>query len=143
MVVNSGAPSHCRCRSSIRWFVCDAFAGAQSACGLNANLRAKFAELADKSRQQIYRDILACRLLSLNVGPRGPKLPEWQLDSVKQRLTKTVLQEVEGTDHWKICRAPSEPLEGLGGRSPVNAVTHGTIDEVAEVVFNVLGVQLH
>ncbi len=34
-------------------------------------------------------------------------------------------------------------LEGLGGRSPVDAVTHGTIDDVAEAVFNVLGVQVH
>ncbi len=55
----------------------------------------------------------------------------------------TVLQEVEGIDHWTIYRALSEPLEGLGGRSPVDAVTHGTIDDVAEAVFNVLGVQVH
>lgn len=104
---------------------------------------AEFAKLADKSRQQIYKDILARRLLALNVGPRGQKLPDWQLDPVKQQLTQTVLQEVEGIDHWTIYRALSEPLEGLGGRSPVDAVTHGTIDDVAEVVFNVLGVQVH
>ena len=70
-------------------------------------------------------DILARRLLALN-GPRGQKLPDWQLDPVKQQLTQTVLQEVEGIDHWTIYRALSEPLEGLGGRSPVDAVTHGT-----------------
>ena len=38
---------------------------------------AEFAKLADKSRQQIYKDILARRLLALNVGPRGQKLPDW------------------------------------------------------------------
>src|SRR3989344_4308938 len=103
----------------------------------------EFAKLADKSRQQIYKDILARRLLALNVGPRGQKLPDWQLDPVKQQLTQTVLQEVEGIDPWTIYRALSEPLEGLGGRSPVDAVTHGTIDDVAEAVFNVLGVQVH
>lgn len=102
-----------------------------------------FARLANKSRQQIYKDILARRLLALNVGPRGQKLPDWQLDPVKQQLTQTVLQEVEGIDHWTIYRALSEPLEGLGGRSPVDTVTHGTIDDVAEAVFNVLGVQVH
>ncbi|MBJ9965646.1 integrase [Burkholderia seminalis] len=102
---------------------------------------AEFAKLADKSRQQIYKDILARRLLALNVGPRGQKLPDWQLDPVKQQLTQTVLQEVEGIDHWTIYRALSEPLEGLGGRSPVDAVTHGTIDKVAEAVFNVLDVR--
>ncbi|MFA5665164.1 integrase [Castellaniella sp.] len=103
----------------------------------------EFAKLADKSRQQIYKDIVARRLLALNVGPRGQKLPDWQLDPVKQQLTQTVLQEVEGIDHWTIYRALSEPLEGLGGRSPLDAVTHGTIDDVAEAVFNVLGVQVH
>lgn len=103
----------------------------------------EYAKLADKSRQQIYKDILARRLLSLNVGPRGQKLPDWQLDPVKQQLTQTVLQEVEGIDPWTVYGALSEPLEGLGGRSPVDAVTHGTIDDVAQAVFNVLGVQVH
>jgi len=102
----------------------------------------EFAKLANKSRQQIYKDILACRLLALNVGPRGQKLPDWQLDPVKQQLTQTVLQEVEGIDHWTIYRALSEPLEGLGGRSPVDAVTHGTIEDIAVTVLNVLGVQV-
>lgn len=104
---------------------------------------AEYAKLADKSRQQIYKDILARRLLALNVGPRGQKLPDWQLDPVKQQLTQIVLQEADGIDHWTIYRALSEPLEGLGGRSPVDVVTHGTIDDVAEAVFNVLGVQVH
>ncbi|MGR4868187.1 integrase [Variovorax sp. LARHSF232] len=101
---------------------------------------AEFARLANKSRQQIYKDIDARRLLALNVGPRGQKLPDWQLDPVKQQLTQAVLQEVEGIDHWTLYRALSEPLEGLGGRSPVEAVTAGSIDDVARSVFNVLGV---
>lgn len=103
----------------------------------------EYATLADKSRQQIYKDIEARRLLALNVGPRGQKLPDWQLDPVKQQLTQAVLQEVEGIDHWTIYYALSEPLEGLGGRSPVDAVTAGSIDDVARAVFNVLGVHVH
>jgi hypothetical protein len=100
----------------------------------------KFAELANKSRQQIYRDIDTRRLLALNVGPRGQKLPDWQLDPVKQQLTQTVLQATEEIDPWTVYRALSEPLEALGGRSPVEAVTAGSIDDVARSVFNVLGV---
>lgn len=38
-------------------------------------------------------------------------------------MTLAVLQEVEGIDNWTIYRALSELLEGLGGRSPVEAVT--------------------
>ena len=52
---------------------------------------AEYAKLADKSRQQIYKDIDARRLLALNVGPRGQKLPDWQLDPVKRQLTQAVL----------------------------------------------------
>jgi len=99
-----------------------------------------FARLARKSRQQIYKDIEARRLLTLNVGPRGQKLPDWQLDPVRQQLTQAVLQGTQGIDNWTLYRALSEPLEGLGGRSPVDAVTAGSIDEVMRAVFNVLGV---
>lgn len=104
---------------------------------------AAFADLAGKSRQQIYKDIQARRLLTLNVGPRGQKLPDWQLDPVKQQLTQTVLQKAGDIDHWTIYRALSEPLEGLGGCSPVDVVTHGTIDTVTEAVFNVLGIRVN
>lgn len=103
----------------------------------------KFAKLADKSRQQIYNDIDARRLLALSVGPRGQRLPDWQLDPAKQQLTQAVLQEVEGIDNWTVYRALSDPLEGLAGRSPVDVVTPGSIDTVTRAVFNVLGVHVH
>lgn len=99
-----------------------------------------FARLANKSRQQIYKDIEARRLLALNVGPRGRRLPDWQLDPVKQRLTQAVLQGAPVVDAWTLYRALSEPLEGLAGRSPVEAVTVDSVDDMAKAVFNVLGV---
>jgi len=99
-----------------------------------------FARLANKSRQQIYKDIEARRLLALNVGRRGQRLPDWQLDPVKQRLTQVVLQSASEVDAWTLYRALSEPLEGLAGRSPVEAVTADSVDDVAKAVFNVLGV---
>ncbi len=100
----------------------------------------EFARLANKVRQQIYKDIDAGRLLALSVGPRGRKLPDWQLDPVKQRLTQAVLQGASGVDPWTLYRALSEPLEGLDGRSPVEVVTDDSVDAVAKAVFNVLGV---
>ncbi len=101
----------------------------------------KFARLAHKSRQQIYKDIEAGRLLALNVGPRGQKLPDWQFDPVKQQLTQAVLERAAGVDAWTLYHALSEPLEGLGGQSPVDTVTADSIDQVAKSVFNVLGVR--
>lgn len=100
----------------------------------------EFASLANKSRQQIYKDIDAGRLLALNVGPRGQKLPDWQLDPVKQELTQAVLQEVEGIDNWTLYRALSEPLDRFDGLSPVNAVTPVTLDVVRKAVLNLLSV---
>jgi hypothetical protein len=100
----------------------------------------EFARLAHKSRQQIYKDIEARRLLALNVGPRGQKLPDWQLDPVKRQLTQLVLQGAREVDPWTLYRALSERLEGLAGRAPVEAVTADTVDAVAKAVFNVLGV---
>lgn len=100
----------------------------------------EFAQLANKVRQQIYKDIDARRLLALNVGPRGRKLPDWQLDPVKHRLTQAILQGAPGVDTWTLYRALSDPLEGLNGLSPVDTVTEDSIDAIAKVVFNVLGV---
>ncbi|TKI05984.1 integrase [Martelella alba] len=100
----------------------------------------EFARLANKSRQQIYKDIDAGRLLALNVGPRGRKLPDWQLDPVKRQLTQTVIQGAVGVDAWTLYHVLSEPLEGLKGASPVDAVTSDTIDMVGKTVFNVLGI---
>lgn len=100
----------------------------------------EFARLANKVRQQVYKDITAGRLLALNVGPRGRKLPDWQLDPVKQRLTQAVLQGAAGVDAWTLYRSLSEPLEGLEGRAAVEAVTEESVDATARAVFNVLGV---
>lgn len=102
---------------------------------------ADFAQLADKSRQQIYKDIAARKLLALKVGPQRQRLPDWQLDPVKQQLTQAALEQLPGIDHWSLYRALSEPLEGLGGRSPVAAVTPETLQSVLEAVCNALGVQ--
>lgn len=99
-----------------------------------------FASLANKSRQQIYKDIEARRLLALNVGRRGQKLPDWQLDPAKQRLTQMVLEGAPGVDAWTLYRALSEPLEGLAGRTPVDAADADSVNAVAKAVFNVLGV---
>lgn len=100
----------------------------------------EFAKLANKSRQQVYKDIDSRRLLALNVGPRGQKLPDWQLEPVKQQLTHAVLQKVDGIDNWTLYRALSEPLEAMHGRAPIDVVTAASIDDVAKSVFNVLGV---
>lgn len=60
-----------------------------------------------------------------------------------QQLAQTVLQETRDIDSWTIYYALSEPLEGLDGRSPVEAVMSDSINDMALTVFNVLGVNAH
>jgi hypothetical protein len=100
----------------------------------------EFAKLAHKSRQQIYKDLAAHprRLLALSVGPRRQKLPEWQLDPVRLRLTQKVLERAEDLDDWTIFHALAEPLDALAGKSPVEAVHRSNLDAVAEMVYSVL-----
>lgn len=100
----------------------------------------RFAELAHKSRQQIYVDIQSRRLLSLSIGPRKQKIPDWQLDRTKLGLTQAVLAGAPDVDNWTLYKALSEPLESLGGRSPVAAVEPDSIGALARTVFNLLGI---
>ena len=101
----------------------------------------EFAKLANKSRQQIYKDIAAKRLLALSVGTRGQRLPDWQLDSTRLRLTQAVLTRADDVDAWALFQALSNPCDALRGQSPVNAVRPGNLADVLKAVLNALGNQ--
>ena len=102
----------------------------------------EFAQLAHKSRQQIYKDLAAQppRLLALSVGPRRQRLPDWQLDPLRLRLTQEVLRAADDIDNWTVYRALSEPLDGLRGRAPIEAVSAANLPDVVKAVRNALGV---
>ena len=101
-----------------------------------------FAQLAGKSRQQIYSDLKARRLLALSIGPRQQRLPDWQLDAVKLRLTQLVLKTAAGSvDDWTLFRILSDPMDALNGRRPIKAVTPKSIGRVAELIGATLGLQ--
>src|SRR5690606_31094786 len=51
-----------------------------------------FAKLAGKSRDQINREIEGRRLLSLTLGNRGHRIPEWQLEPLRHRFTQKILK---------------------------------------------------
>lgn len=102
---------------------------------------ADFVRLAHKSRQQIYKDIAARRLLALDVGRRGQRIPDWQLEAPGLQLTRVVLQAAEDVDAWTVYRALAEPCEALDGQSPATSVNRGNVDATARVVLASLGVQ--
>jgi hypothetical protein len=103
---------------------------------------AEFAKLAHKSRQQIYKDIVARRLLALSVGVRGQRLPDWQLDPTRLKLTQEVLARAHDVDAWTLFHTLSEPLDGLQGRSPLKTVRPGNLAGVVKAVLNALSIHV-
>lgn len=107
------------------------------------NLRLpEYVRLAHKSRQQIYKDIAARRLLALGIGPRQQRIPSWQLEPRALRLTQLVLQSEDTPDAWTVYRALTAPLGALGGRSAIQAVATSDPESLADQVRATLGLQV-
>ena len=77
-----------------------------------------FAKMADKSRRWISYEIKAGRLLALNVGSRGQRVPDWHLDPLKHELIQSVLKLTRGVDPWQIYHALLQPHSMLRGGLP-------------------------
>jgi len=100
---------------------------------------AQFAELAGKSRQQIYKDVSAQRLLALSVGARGQRIPDWQLDETKKKLTQALLEAAQGVDVWTLYFALIEPNRDFSGRPPIEAVSPGNLKRTLGTLLGQLG----
>ncbi|MFZ4823996.1 MULTISPECIES: tyrosine-type recombinase/integrase [Pseudomonas] len=94
----------------------------------------QFARLAGKSRDQINREIKAGKLLTLNVGNRGQRIPEWQLDPLKQELVHAVQQQVKDVDSWQLYRALLLTRDALGRCSAIDAISHTNSHELAQMI---------
>jgi integrase len=85
---------------------------------------ADYGKLAGKSRRWITYEVTAGNLLSISLGNRGQRVPDWQLDPLKRQLTQAVLKQTQrGVDTWHIYHALTRPYDVLGGLSPIEAVT--------------------
>lgn len=94
----------------------------------------QFARLAGKSRDQVNREIKAGKLLTLSIGNRGQRIPDWQLDPLKQRLVSTLLGQTSKVASWQLYRALLQPRELLQGCSAVEAVSEANLQEVVKIV---------
>mgnify|MGYP000153173828 CR=1 FL=1 len=99
----------------------------------------QFATLAGKSRQQIYKDISSRRLLAISVGARGQRIPDWQLEEIKQRLTQGLLEAAQGVDEWTLYHALIEPNRDFAGKPPIETVTSGNLKRTLGTILNQLG----
>ena len=97
-----------------------------------------FARLAGKSRDQINRDIKARRLLSLSLGNRGQRIPDWQLDALRHKLVLTVLARSPDVDAWRLYRTLCKPHERLKGHSPIDGLTMDNFEITMRIVCRTL-----
>lgn len=95
----------------------------------------QFARLAGKSRDQINREIKVGKLLTLNMGNRGQRIPDWQLDPLKHALVHTVQQQVKDVDSWQLYRVLLQPRDMLEGCSAIETVSSGNLHEIAQMVI--------
>lgn len=93
-----------------------------------------FARLAGKSRDQLNRDIKARRLLSLSLGNRGQRIPDWQLDPLKLKLVLTVFEALPAIGAWDVYRMLSNPHGKLRGNAPCTAVTFENFEELVNLL---------
>ncbi len=100
---------------------------------------AQYAQLANKSRQQLYKDVAAKRLLALSIGNRGLRIPDWQLTPDAQELTRQLLAKAGTVDEWTLFHALAEPYEALQHKSPITAVSKANLNQVLATVLNKLG----
>lgn len=98
-----------------------------------------FARLAGKSRDQVNRDIKARRLLSLSLGNRGQRIPDWQLDPLRHKLVLTVLKRFPDVDAWRLYWTLCKPHERLKGHSPIDGLTMDNFEITTRIVCRVLG----
>lgn len=95
-----------------------------------------FAKLAGKSRDQVNRELKAGKLLALRVGNRGQRVPDWQLDPVKNKLTQTVLGLVGDDSTWQLYSALTQPQQQLDDMAQIDHVTPDNVHAVAEKVIS-------
>jgi len=93
-----------------------------------------YARLAGKSRDQINRDIKARRILSLSLGNRGQRIPDWQLDPLKHKLVLAIFDALPSMEAWSVHRLLSEPHAKLRGNSPHRVVTPENFDELLKIL---------
>ncbi|MGK8436821.1 tyrosine-type recombinase/integrase [Ectopseudomonas hydrolytica] len=95
----------------------------------------QFAKLAGKSRDQINREIKAGKLLTLSMGNRGQRIPDWQLNPFKSYFVQALLQRTKEVDSWRLYRMLVLPREALGGDSAIEVVSSENLYEVAQMVI--------
>lgn len=100
---------------------------------------ADYAKLVGISRRAISYQITAGKLLALDLGNRGLRVPDWQLNPLKHRLVQIILDRAPlGINAWQIYHALTQGHSALADQAPIDAVTPRNLERVVECVRDVL-----
>ena len=94
-----------------------------------------FGKLAGKSKDQINRELKAGKLLSISLGNRGQRVPDWQLVPLKHRLAQVLINQCPHADSWDLYRMLTQPHSDLGDRAPIEAVTPTNVPAIIRVIM--------
>jgi len=96
---------------------------------------ADYAKLAGKSRRWITYEIQAGNLLSIHMGNRGQRVPDWQLEPLKRKLIQSVLKQLpRDIDTWDIYHALLHSYKALGSRPAIEAICPTNLHLAARLV---------
>lgn len=94
-----------------------------------------FGKLAGKSKDQISRELKAGKLLSISLGNRGQRVPDWQLVPLKLKLVQVMLKQVPDADAWDVYHLLTKPHPGLDDRAPIDIVTPTNLGKIVQVLL--------
>ncbi|GBC57228.1 mobile element protein [Stutzerimonas stutzeri] len=94
-----------------------------------------FGKLAGKSKDQINRELKAGKLLSISLGNRGQRVPDWQLVPLKHKLAQVLMNQCPRADSWELYRMLTQPHPDLGDRAAIDAVTPTNVPTIIRVIM--------
>ncbi|HEP7962663.1 TPA: integrase arm-type DNA-binding domain-containing protein [Pseudomonas aeruginosa] len=94
-----------------------------------------FGKLAGKSKDQINRELKAGKLLSISLGNRGQRVPDWQLVPLKLKLAQVMLKQLPDADAWDLYHLLTKPHPGLDDRSAIDIVTPTNLGKIVQVLL--------
>ncbi|MEL7630285.1 integrase arm-type DNA-binding domain-containing protein [Pectobacterium aroidearum] len=96
----------------------------------------QFSKLAGKSKDQINREIKAGKLLTISLGNRGQRVPEWQLVPMKLKLTQMMMKQLPHAEGWDVYRLLSNPHPELDGCAAVDIIKPTNMSSVVQVLLS-------
>ncbi|KSD37231.1 integrase [Pseudomonas aeruginosa] len=93
-----------------------------------------FGKLAGKSKDQINRELKAGKLLSVSMGNRGQRVPDWQLVPLKHKLAQVLMNRCPHADSWELYRLLTMPHPQLGNRAAIDVITPTNLGKVLQAV---------